>query len=303
MVMQHECQHQETILQSLALYDSPPYVPQSVKQTKSANDEPPSGMVTVPAGEYTMGAFDRAFGYDNEKPAQVVYVDQFEIDVAPVTNGGYLSFVEEGGYNRREFWSETGWSWRRKTDANVPLYWMKVEGQWHRRVFDRMLLLNLHEPVVHVSYWEAKAFAAFEGKRLPTETEWEKAARFDPETGESLRYPWGHVFPNEELANLHGRTYRPAPVGAYPEGASPIGCHQMLGDVYEWTSSDFNGYEGFKAFPYREYSEVFFGNDYKVLRGASWAIAPYVARASYRNWAYPHRRQIFAGFRCAKDIN
>jgi gamma-glutamyl hercynylcysteine S-oxide synthase len=156
------------------------------------------------------------------------------------------------------------------------------------------------EPVQHVCWFEADAYARWAGKRLPTEAEWEKAATWD-RVGEKRRYPWGDEEPGDEHANLGQRRFGPAPAGSFPAGASAWGCQQLLGEVWEWTSSDFAPYPGFEAFPYREYSEVFFGSEYKVLRGGSWATHPVVARGTFRNWDYPIRRQIFAGFRCARD--
>jgi iron(II)-dependent oxidoreductase len=157
------------------------------------------------------------------------------------------------------------------------------------------------EPVMHVCWYEADAYARWAGKRLPTETEWEKAARHDPVSGTSRQYPWGDDDPIAERANLGQDHLQPAAVGAYPAGASPLGVHQLIGDVWEWTSSDFTGYPGFAAWPYREYSEVFFGPDYKVLRGGSFAADRVACRGTFRNWDYPIRRQIFSGFRCARD--
>ena len=156
------------------------------------------------------------------------------------------------------------------------------------------------EPVQHVCWYEADAFARWAGKRLPTEAEWEMAASWDPRHGKR-RYAWGDDDISASRANLGQRHYRPAPVGAYPDGVSPWGCHQMLGDVWEWTASDFAAYPDFASFPYKEYSEVFFGSDYKVLRGGSWATHPAAIRTTFRNWDYPIRRQIFSGFRCARD--
>ena len=158
------------------------------------------------------------------------------------------------------------------------------------------------QPVVHVCWFEAEAFAAWAGKRLPTEAEWEKAARYDPATGASRRYPWGEDEPTPATANLGQRHLEPAEIGAYPAGVSATGAHQLVGDVWEWTASGFEPYPGFRAFPYREYSEVFFGGDYRVLRGGSFGTDPVACRGTFRNWDHPIRRQIFAGFRLARDL-
>jgi len=176
------------------------------------------------------------------------------------------------------------------------------EGQeWLRRRFGVVEPLPAAQPVQHVCFYEAEAYARWVGKRLPSEAEWEKAASWDPRTRTKHRYPWGDDPDESGRANLGERHHQPADVGAYPGGASSYGVQQMLGDVWEWTSSDFRPYPGFRAFPYREYSEVFFGPDYKVLRGGSWATDLQAARTTFRNWDYPIRRQIFAGFRCARD--
>jgi iron(II)-dependent oxidoreductase len=154
---------------------------------------------------------------------------------------------------------------------------------------------------MHVCWYEADAYARWAGRRLPTEPEWEKAARHDPDSGSVRQYPWGDDDANAERANLGQEHLQPAPVGAYPEGVSPLGIHQLVGDVWEWTASDFTAYPGFNAWPYREYSEVFFGPEYKVLRGGSFAADRVACRGTFRNWDYPIRRQIFSGFRCARD--
>jgi iron(II)-dependent oxidoreductase len=163
--------------------------------------------------------------------------------------------------------------------------------------------LPLDEPVQHVCWHEADAYARWAGQRLPTEVEWEKAASWDPTSGRGTKrtFPWGDEPHEATRANLGQGHYRPAEVGAYPAGASAYGAQQLLGDVWEWTSSDFGPYPGFASFPYREYSEVFFGAGYKVLRGGSWATDPVATRNTFRNWDLAIRRQIFAGFRCARD--
>ena len=166
---------------------------------------------------------------------------------------------------------------------------------------DRITPLDPRRPVCHVCYHEADAFSRWAGKRLPTEAEWEVAASWDPVRG-ALRFPWGDDDATPRDANIDQLSFDTAPVGAYPRNVSPLGCYGMIGDVWEWTSSDFMGYAGFESFPYREYSEAFFGSEYKVLRGGSWATRPGVIRNTFRNWDYPIRRQIFAGFRCASDV-
>jgi iron(II)-dependent oxidoreductase len=257
--------------------------------------------VLVPAGEFTMGTSTEPWALDNERPAHRARTDAFFIDTAPVTFGDYLRFVEAGGYDQPRWWSAAGWAHRQQAGLTASRYVERDGTGWSRVRFGVREPVPHDEPVMHVSYYEAEAYAAWTGRRLPTEAEWEKAARFDPETGRSRRYPWGEEDPGQRQANLGQRHLRPAPVGAYPDGVSPLGVHQLIGDVWEWTSSDFTPYPGFAAFPYREYSEVFFGPDYKVLRGGSFGTDPVACRGTFRNWDYPIRRQIFCGFRCARD--
>ncbi|HEX7426494.1 MAG TPA: SUMF1/EgtB/PvdO family nonheme iron enzyme, partial [Mycobacterium sp.] len=159
------------------------------------------------------------------------------------------------------------------------------------------------EPVQHVTYFEAEAYAAWAGARLPTEVEWEKACAWDPKAGERRRFPWGRSEPTEHLANLGGDALRPAQVGAYPAGASAYGAEQMLGDVWEWTTSPLRPWPGFTPMIYERYSQPFFDGDYKVLRGGSWAVASDILRPSFRNWDHPIRRQIFSGVRLAWDVD
>jgi iron(II)-dependent oxidoreductase len=302
MVAQHESQHQETMLQTLQLKLGAPYAAPRMIELPSARATPDDGnMVRFPGGAVTIGTTDRRAAYDNERPRHVVQLSPFWMDVTAVTNGAYLRFVEAGGYDDPRFWSTEGWRWRCESEVRAPKHWERTADGWRTRTMDRERPLDPARPVCHVCYFEAEAFAHFAGKRLPTEVEWEAAATWNPSAGRARAFPWGDEAPTTAHANLDQLAFDTAPVGAYTRNVSPIGCYGMIGDVWEWTSSDFAGYPGYESFPYPEYSEVFFGSEYKVLRGGSWATSPHVARATFRNWDYPIRRQIFSGFRCAKD--
>lgn len=299
MIAQHEQQHDETMLITHQLRQGP--------QALTAPDPEPVAPYTgpsevlVPGGPFTMGTSTEPWALDNERPAHERLVPAFHIDAVPVTNGAYLAFIEDGGYDNERWWTPEGWLHIRAHGLEAPLYWRREGGQWLRRRFGATEVVPPDEPVLHVCWYEADAYARWAGRRLPTETEWEKAARHDPATGRSRRYPWGDADPAPEHANLGQRHLRPAPAGSYPAGASPLGVRQLIGDVWEWTSSDFLPYPGFAAFPYKEYSEVFFGAEYKVLRGGSFAVDRVACRGTFRNWDYPIRRQIFSGFRTARD--
>ena len=301
MIIQHEQQHDETMLathqlrQGSAVLDAPA-PPRPAVDVRTLPAE-----VRVPAGSFTMGTSTEPWALDNERPAHEVAVPAFWIDTFPVTNAQYAAFVDSGGYGDPRWWSPAGWAHRQRVGLVATEFWHSDGDRWWRTRFGRVEPLPADEPVQHVGWYEAEAYANWAGKRLPTEAEWEKAARHDPATGRSRRYPWGEADPTPAVANLGGSYLRPAPVGAYPGGASAYGAHQMVGDVWEWTASDFRGYPGFAAFPYREYSEVFFGPEYRMLRGGSWAVGSDACRGTFRNWDYPIRRQIFAGFRCARN--
>ncbi|EHR61818.1 ergothioneine biosynthesis protein EgtB [Saccharomonospora cyanea] len=301
MIAQHEQQHCETMLATHQLRKGDPVLHAPAPPPAQVRDLPDE--VVVPAGSFVMGTSVEPWALDNERPAHEVFVDAFAIDTTPVTGARYAEFVDDGGYADPRWWSDDGWAYRSEHGIVAPRFWRREGGRWWRTRFGVYEPVPDDEPVVHVSYHEAEAFAAWAGKRLPTEAEWEKAARYDPATGRSRRYPWGDDDPTPEHANLGQRHLRPAPVGAYPRGVSALGVHQLIGDVWEWTSSDFRPYPGFVAFPYREYSEVFFGPEYKVLRGGSFGSDPVAVRGTFRNWDLPIRRQIFAGFRCARDVH
>jgi gamma-glutamyl hercynylcysteine S-oxide synthase len=298
MVAQHEQQHDETMLAThqlragAAVLDAPPPPPPAGL---------PSGEVLVPGGPFTMGTSTEPWALDNERPGHEVQVAPFFIDTAAVTNGDYQRFIDAGGYDQPSWWTAQGWAHRQVAGLSAPQFWQREGDTWWRLRFGLREQVPPDEPVMHVSFHEAQAYARWAGRRLPTEAEWEKAARWDLATGRSRRYPWGDDDPGPQHANLGQRHLRPAGAGAYPKGASPLGVHQLIGDVWEWTSSDFGGYPGFAPFPYPEYSLVFFGPDYKVLRGGSFGSDAVAVRGTFRNWDYPIRRQIFAGFRCARD--
>jgi iron(II)-dependent oxidoreductase len=295
MVIQHEHQHNETMLQTLALAERGVFTPPE-RRPRPRGAVRTGGMVRVAGGPFLAGAAADGFAYDNERPRFEVDLAGFEIDALPVRNQEFMEFVESGGYRRREWWSDDGWAWVREHGIARPLRWTP-DGREGR--FERLDPIDPALPVMHVSWYEADAYARYAGKRLPTELEWEKAAAWGPDADSPRPYPWGRDEPTPERANLGQTAFGPVPAGALAAGASAYGVLGLVGDAWEWTASDFRGYPGFRAYPYPEYSEVFFGSNYRVLRGGSWATRRRVARNTFRNWDYPQRRQIFAGFRCA----
>ncbi|MFQ5529785.1 MAG: ergothioneine biosynthesis protein EgtB [Gemmatimonadota bacterium] len=320
MVREHEAQHQETMLQTITMMTMEEYAPVSRCGGPSGNEARGGEMIRVPAGPFLMGAPPAGFAYDNERPRHTATVGEFDIGRYPVTNGEYVEFIASGGYEDHRLWSEAGWQWKEEAALSTPMYWEPVGDRgsasaataariardagvagWQRRTALGVDPVDSSAPVIHVCCHEAEAYARFASGRLPTETEWEKAAAWDPGCEEPRTYPWGEDPDTTHRANLDQFAFGPRPIGAYPDGRSAVGCEHMLGDAWEWTASEFDGYSGFQAFPYREYSEVFFGSDHRVLRGSSWATRPEVSRNSFRNWDYPIRRQIFAGFRLARD--
>ena len=265
------------------------------------------GDARVPGGRFSLGARpEDPFVFDNEKWAHAVEVAPFAIARAAVTQAEYAEFVEVGGYARREWWSDAGWHWREGEAAELPLYWRRAGGAFERRRFDAWVPLEADLPVLHVSWFEAEAYCRFAGRRLPTELEWEVAAAGEPDDDGSRlaprkrRLPWGDAPPDPTRARLDWSGGGPASVHAYAPGESAFGCRQMLGNVWEWTSSDFGPYPGFVADPYREYSEPWF-RGHKVLRGGCWATRGRLLRNTWRNFYEPHRRDVWSGLRtCAR---
>jgi gamma-glutamyl hercynylcysteine S-oxide synthase len=297
MVVQHEEQHDETMFATLQLRTGPPVL---IARPLPAGRTVDSDRVFVAGGEFTLGvdSATEPFSLDNERPAHTVDVAPFWIGRVPVSNRQWQEFIADAGYDDPSWWSTRGWAHRVEASLDSPKFWT---GRGTRLRFGVEEDVPPDEPVQHVCYFEAEAFAAWSGARLPTEVEWEKASAWDPVAGVRRRWPWGSSAPTAELANLGGDGLRPAPIGAYPRGASAYGVEQLIGDVWEWTSSEFTAWPGFTPMIYRTYSEPFFGGDYKVLRGGSWAVAASTIRPSFRNWDHPIRRQIFTGLRLAWD--
>ena len=268
MLIAHEHQHNETMLQLLQFVDGYPRPGLDRPGSAPASGEGPE-MVPVEGGAYEVGAPPSGFSYDNERPRHEVELDPFLIDRTAVTNGAFAAYIEDAGAEPPMFWEHDG------------------EGGWLDARFGLREPVDATLPVVGVSWSQAADFAAWAGKRLPTEFEWEAAS----EGADRAR------------ANLDQLAYGPLAAGASADSASLCGAEQMLGDVWEWTSSGFEAYPAFRAFPYAEYSEVFFGGDYRVLRGGSWATRRDVVRRSFRNWDHPYRAQIFSGLRCAADAS
>jgi ergothioneine biosynthesis protein EgtB len=260
-------------------------------------------MITIPGGPFEMGGRGYPFAYDNEQPPHTVELESFRIDRYPVTNGDYAEFIAAGGYATRSLWSDAGWEWKEKNTIQAPLYWSRstVAERWRvRGMFDEADMRADH-PVSGVSWYEATAYARFAGKRLPTEAEWEKAASWDAAGRAKRRFSWGDDPNRQGVANYNFNHWGTTPVTLNAQGASAYGGVDMTGNVWEWTATVFDGYPGFAAFPYPEYSELWFDGDHRVLKGGSWVTRLPLLRTSFRNFWRPGFRIAFAGLRCAAD--
>ncbi|MCP5279756.1 MAG: ergothioneine biosynthesis protein EgtB [Thiobacillus sp.] len=303
-------------------YPPPPFMD---AQTPSAAEPPGEGNqgdVDIPAGRYAMGMAitgpangqaDEDFAFDAEKPGFSMDLPAFRIARTLVSNGQFLAFVEAGGYGTPEWWSWGGRKWLRALAPKdpdptrpgtsgppaCPIYWRKADGAWLERHFDRWLPLDTDAPVMHVSYWEAEAYCAWAGRRLPTEFEWEAAATGRRADDPRRRYPWGDAMESSRVDMDAARLTRP-PVTALAAGDSPFGCRQMLGTAWEWTASPFLPYAGFTHDMYPYMSTLQFGT-HKTTRGGAFATSSGLIRASYRQAYLPQRRDVFVGFRtCAR---
>lgn len=310
--LEHEMQHQE-----LLVYDIKHLLCDQFEAPMKPAPPPVetvSGMAEIEGGLFELGycagrdageppAEMRAlpFAWDNEKPLHKVYLEDFAIDRALVSVGDYLEFMNAGGYQDFRWWHSAGWEKVNTEHWQAPLYWEQHEGEWTIRDFGGLhrAIDKANEPVSQVSFLEASAYAKWAGKRLPTEAEWEKAAMFSPALNSKQSFPWGEAEPDEARGNLFENGFwSVAPIGAFPKGANIYGCQQMIGDVWEWTTSDYTPYPGFKS-DFDEYNDKWFVGQ-KVLRGGSFATPRSHIRGTYRNFFYPHERWMIAGFRCAK---
>lgn len=304
LAVQHEDMHAEafTYMRQCLGLPAPPAVIEGRRVPRAGAGALP-GDVAIPGGTYLLGARDDgSFAYDNEKWAHEVELPAFEIARAPVTCAEFLEFVEDGGYTREELWSFPGWKWRERGSVTHPDCWVRDGDSWAQRHYDARVPLDPHHPVSHISWFEAMAYCAWAGRRLPSEAEWELAASgTSSDRNAKRRFPWGDQAPTPELANLGTGRGGCLDVAEFPAGESDFGCRQMVGNVWEWTTSEFYPFPGYILDqPYKEYSAPWFG-DRKVLRGGSWATQPSLGYCVYRNFFQPHRRDLFAGFRtCAK---
>ncbi|HEX5888055.1 MAG TPA: ergothioneine biosynthesis protein EgtB [Pyrinomonadaceae bacterium] len=299
--LEHEMQHQELLVYDIKHLLCDQFQPQISPLPKPHSM--PEGMAEIEGGLFWLGFEGHGFSWDNEKPAHQVFLQDFQIDRGLVTNGQFLEFMRDGGYQNFRWWFSEGWETVKQEHWQAPLYWELHDGEWTIRDFTGLHSVDTRadEPVSHVSYYEASAFAKWTGKRLPTEAEWEKTACYDAERKVKRRFPWGDTDPDSGNTNLFENGFwSVSPVGAFPGGSNPYGCQQMIGDVWEWTTSDYVPYPGFKT-ECDEYNDKWFVNQ-KVLRGGSFATPQSHIRTTYRNFFHAHERWMISGFRCARDM-
>ncbi|MGA8299447.1 MAG: SUMF1/EgtB/PvdO family nonheme iron enzyme [Terriglobales bacterium] len=298
VAVEHRLMHVETL--AYMFHQLP--LSQKIQQMAAVDIETPlvaNHFVEIPAGSITLGLSRRSdtFGWDNEFEAHKVEVPAFAIDQYKVTNRQYLDFVNAGGYDSRQLWSDADWQWKSAQKIAHPAFWKKAGDRWLFRGMFEEIPLPLDWPV-YVSQAEASAFARGTGKSLPTEEEWQRAA-YGNAIGAERPYPWGDEPPQPDFGNFDFAYWNPSPVNAHPRGQSAFGIHDMLGNGWEWTSTPFAPFPGFEPFPfYRGYSADFFDGKHFVIKGGSARTAKSMLRASFRNWFQPHYQYVYAGFRC-----
>ncbi len=300
VVVEHELMHHETLVYmmqqlpqgTLRRPDSlPGYVTEGAR---------PGGLVEVAPGPVWLGAEPETgdFVWDNELPRHRVEVSGFRIDRTPVTVADWLEFVNAGGYQRPELWHDD-WTWRTRSGLEHPVTWERLDGDWFvRTLFDRLPLAAVGGWPVFVSHAEAEAYCRWRGRRLPTEIELERAGYTTP-FGDERPFPWGSAHPDAVDGNWGFRHWAPTPVGVQPATDSAWGVADLVGSGWEWSSTRFAGYPGFRSTvrTYPGYSSDFFDNEHFVLRGASWATPTELIRRSFRNWFQGRYPYVFASFR------
>ncbi len=302
VAIEHRLMHAETLaymLHQLPLYRKVPQrEPPEIVTTPVSHRS-----IDIPAGSITLGLprGSDLFGWDNEYEAHTVVVPAFAIDQYPVTNQQYLKFIEAGGYEKPAFWSDDDcsedWDWKSGPAISHPAFWKREGNDWLYRTMFNEIPLPLDWPV-YVSQAEAKAYARWAGKSLPTEAEWQRAA-YGTAYGDRRAYPWGEQAPNATFGNFDFSRWSPSPVNAFPQGQSAFGVHGMLGNGWEWTSTEFAPFPGFEPFPfYRGYSADFFDGKHFVLKGGSARTAACMLRRTFRNWFQAHYQFAYTGFRC-----
>ena len=278
-LLQHETQHAETI--AFLCHLAGINIGATAYPVKHNLEAIAPQMIEIPAGGFWQGS-DNVLAQDNERPAHWVELESFWLDQYPVTCGQYQDFINQGGYEKAKYWTAAGWQWREKNQIPQPLYWSRFHLNFDYK----------NHPVYGVSAYEAEAYANFVGKRLLTESEWEKAALWNAR---------GRAELSEKSCNYHAHFGQTTPVNHYADSQNSLGCQDLLGNVWEWTASTFAPYENFRPYPYPGYSQAYFDGEHRVLRGGSWATRPWGLRPSFRNWYHPWVRQILVGFRCARS--
>lgn len=298
MAIHHECQHQELMIYDIQHLLANLYEPaRCQKPPRPTKDADPS-MIHIRGGIYHTGYAGDGFCYDVELPEHKVYLNDYTIAKLPVSCGEYLEFMESGGYTDFRYWLDDGWKNVQKNGWDSPMYWESINDTWYVKDFAGLRKVNPAEPVVHISYYEADAYARWAGARLPTEHEWEKAACWDEASSSKRLFPWGNDPPAPDKCNLlESESYQVSELGSYPKGASSYGCQQLIGDVWEWTASEFVGYPGFQS-TFQEYNDKWFTGQ-KVLRGGSFGTPAVSIRSSYRNFFHMDERWLISGFRLA----
>jgi len=300
-ILEHEEMHQETLLYMWHRlpFDHkqrpPAYAP------RIEGTVPPHEWIDVPAGPATLGVDRDAipFVWDNESPKLRVAVEPFTIERHDVTNSRFMDFVEAGGYDDRQWWTADDWQWVRAEGYRHPLFWERHEGVWYWRGMFELIPLPPSWPV-YVSLAEASAFARWQGTRLPTEAEFQRAAYGSPEG--DRRHPWGSAEPSSTYGVFDFSSWDPEPAGSHPQGATAWGVEDLVGNGWEWTSTPFAPFPGFRVLEsYPEYSADFFDGQHFVMKGASPATARDLLRPTFRNWFRARYPYVYATFRCVRS--